>query len=237
MPRVKIGPAAPDRETLVVEIARLRDLDIAQLRNRWQTVFGRRRPVHLPRHLLFRVLAYRLQADHLGDLDSEGQRLLDRSESPEKAGQRAADLGRRTAELGRAPCWAAKGTDGCIGWRCSPRALPGMARATPACRRLPWRSSAPGGTVQNSSACATSRRKGPQDDRQSAIGGFSHKPIRQNQASAVRAPAIIGTSSGSLHHRIAATHRAQKMIANMRRDIAVAPASELQANSRGTPDY
>ena len=94
-----------------------------------------------------------------------------------------------------------------------------------------------GGTVQNSSACATSRRKGPQDDRQSAIGGFSHKPIRQNQASAVRAPAIIETSSGSLHHRIAATHRAQKMIANMRRDIAVAPASELQANSRGIPDY
>lgn len=77
----------------------------------------------------------------------------------------------------------------------------------------------------------------PQDDRQSAIGGFSHKPIRQNQASSVRAPAIIGTSSGSLHHRIAATHRAQKMIANMRRDIAVAPASELQANSRGIPDY
>jgi hypothetical protein len=99
MPRVKIGPAAPDRETLVVEIARLRDLDIAQLRNRWQTVFGRRRPVHLPRHLLFRVLAYRLQADHLGDLDGECQRLLDRSGSPEEAGQRAADLGRRTAEL------------------------------------------------------------------------------------------------------------------------------------------
>ena len=99
MPRVKIGPAAPDRETLAVEIARLRDLDIAELRNRWQTVFGRRPPVHLPRHLLFRVLAYRLQADHLGDLDGECQRLLDRSEFPEEAGQRAADLGRRTAEL------------------------------------------------------------------------------------------------------------------------------------------
>ena len=99
MPRVKIGPALPDRETLTVEIARLRDLDIGELRNRWQTVFGRRSPVHLPRHLLFRVLAYRLQADHLGDLDSECQRLLDRSESPEEAGQRAADLGRRTAEL------------------------------------------------------------------------------------------------------------------------------------------
>jgi Protein of unknown function (DUF2924) len=99
MPRVKIGPALPDRETLTVEIARLRDLDIGELRNRWQTVFGRRSPVYLPRHLLFRVLAYQLQADHLGDLDAECQRLLDRSESPEEAGQRAADLGRRTAEL------------------------------------------------------------------------------------------------------------------------------------------
>jgi hypothetical protein len=39
---------------------------------------------------LFRILAYRLQADLLGDLDTESQRLLDRSESPEKAGQQAA---------------------------------------------------------------------------------------------------------------------------------------------------
>ena len=56
-------------------------------------------PPHLPRHLLFRVLAYRLQADQLGDLDAESQRLLDRSGSPEDAGQRAVDLGRRTASL------------------------------------------------------------------------------------------------------------------------------------------
>lgn len=53
-------------------------------------MFGRRASAHLPRHLLFRIRAYRLQADHLGDLDPESQRLLDRSESPEKAGQRAA---------------------------------------------------------------------------------------------------------------------------------------------------
>jgi hypothetical protein len=99
MARVKIGPAVPDRETVVAEIARLRELDIGELRNRWHTVFGRRPPVHLPRHLLFRVLAYRLQADHFGDLDGECQRLLDCSESPEEAGQRAADLGRRTSEL------------------------------------------------------------------------------------------------------------------------------------------
>ena len=46
-----------------------------------------------------RVLAYRLQADQLGDLDVETVRLLDRSGSPEKAGQRAVSMGQRTAEL------------------------------------------------------------------------------------------------------------------------------------------
>jgi hypothetical protein len=99
MPRVKIGPALPDRKSLDIEIARLRDLDVGELRARWHNVFRRKPPPHLPRHLLFRVLAYRLQADHLGDLDGESQRLLDRSVSPEDAGQRAVDLGRRNADV------------------------------------------------------------------------------------------------------------------------------------------
>ena len=99
MSRVKIGRPPPDQKTLDVEIARLRGLDVGELRNRWQTVFRRRAPAHLPRHLLFRVLAYRIQADQLGDLDSECQRLLDRSESPEQAGERAMDLSQRTVNL------------------------------------------------------------------------------------------------------------------------------------------
>ena len=89
MPRSKIGRAPPDRGAIDVEIARLRELDVAALRARWHTLFGRRSPPHLPRHLLFRILAYRLQVDLLGDLDAESLRLLDRSETPEKAGQRA----------------------------------------------------------------------------------------------------------------------------------------------------
>jgi hypothetical protein len=99
MPRIKIGPALPDCNTLDVEIARLRDLDVGGLRACWQTAFGRRAPPHLPRHLLFRVLAYRLQADRLGDLDAESKRLLDGPGSPETAGQRAVNLRRRTTEL------------------------------------------------------------------------------------------------------------------------------------------
>jgi hypothetical protein len=99
MPRIKIGLAQPDRKAIDVEIARLRDLDVGTLRARWHTVFRRRPPPHLPRHLLLRVLAYRLQADHLGDLDGESQRLLDRSASPEKAGEHAVDRGRQVADL------------------------------------------------------------------------------------------------------------------------------------------
>lgn len=98
MPRVKIGPAMPGREALDAEIGQLRRLDIGGLRGRWLAVFGRLAPVHLPRHLVFRTLAYRLQADRFGDLDQENQRLLD-CDSPERAGKRNADPRRRTASL------------------------------------------------------------------------------------------------------------------------------------------
>jgi hypothetical protein len=42
MPRVRVGPALPDRKTIDVEIARLRDLDVGQLQSRWHAAFGRR---------------------------------------------------------------------------------------------------------------------------------------------------------------------------------------------------
>ena len=99
MPRVKIGLAQPDRTTIDAEIARLRDLDVGDLRARWRTVFKRRPPPHLPRHLLFRVLAYRLQVDHFGDLDTESRRLLDVARSPEDAGKRAVDPSRLTSDV------------------------------------------------------------------------------------------------------------------------------------------
>src|ERR1700687_228271 len=82
-----------------VEIARLSDLDIGDLQARWHTIFRRRPPPHLPRHLLLRVLAYRLQADRFGDLDVESKRLLDGAGPPEDAGKRAVDLNRLTTDV------------------------------------------------------------------------------------------------------------------------------------------
>ena len=101
MPRVVIGPAVPDRASLDNEIARLRDLDVGQLRARWHTVYRRRAPPHLPRHLLFRILAYRLQADELGDLDVDTRRVLDRIGSGPSEGieRLVADLNRSRTEL------------------------------------------------------------------------------------------------------------------------------------------
>ena len=58
------------------EIARLRGLDIKALRARWRTVFGGNAPPHLPRHLLFAIIAYRLQAEVFGDLDAETLKLF-----------------------------------------------------------------------------------------------------------------------------------------------------------------
>src|SRR5271156_5233632 len=60
------------------EIARGRDLNLSGLRARWHSVFRRKAPDHLPRHLLYRIIAYRLQADRLGDLDRDTQLFLDR---------------------------------------------------------------------------------------------------------------------------------------------------------------
>jgi hypothetical protein len=99
MPRVKVGPASADPKALDVEIARLRHLDVRDLRACWRTVFKSAASPRLPRHILFRVLAYRLQAAHLGDLTPESVRLLDRTESPEDAGQRAVDRERRNVSV------------------------------------------------------------------------------------------------------------------------------------------
>ena len=101
MPRVVIDPAVPDGKALDTEIARLRGLGVGELRARWHTAFRRRAPPHLPRHLLFHILAYRLQADRLGELDADSRRLLDRigSGSSDETDRLTADLNRSRTEL------------------------------------------------------------------------------------------------------------------------------------------
>jgi Protein of unknown function (DUF2924) len=101
MPRVVIDSAVPDGEALGTEIARLLGLGVGELRARWHTAFGRRAPPHLPGHLLFRMLAYRLQADRLGELDADIRRLLDGigSEPSDETDRLAADLNRPRTEL------------------------------------------------------------------------------------------------------------------------------------------
>jgi hypothetical protein len=55
-----VAPKAT-RLSLDDEIAHLRDLDLHGLRARWKSMLRQQPPPHLPRHLLFAGLAYRLQ--------------------------------------------------------------------------------------------------------------------------------------------------------------------------------
>ena len=73
--------------TLDEEIAQLRGLALNGLRARWQSMTGREAPLHLPRHLLFAMIAYRLQTDALGDLDAMTLRLLKRVGSSRSAAE------------------------------------------------------------------------------------------------------------------------------------------------------
>src|ERR1700756_5822836 len=74
------------------EIAHLRGLDLKGLRARWQSVSQRPAPEHLPRHLLFAIIAYRIQADRFGDLDHETRQLLDHTGAKESGAAMSARL-------------------------------------------------------------------------------------------------------------------------------------------------
>src|ERR1700704_3815300 len=74
------------------EIAHLRGLDLKGLRARWQSVLQRPPPDHLPRHLLFAIIAYRIQADRFGDLDHETRQLLNRTGAKESGTAMSARL-------------------------------------------------------------------------------------------------------------------------------------------------
>jgi hypothetical protein len=73
-------------------IAYLRGLDLRGLRARWLSIFQSPAPAHLTRHLLFSVIAYRLQADRFGDLDSATKQVLERTVAKEAASAMSARL-------------------------------------------------------------------------------------------------------------------------------------------------
>ena len=63
------APSSPQDKTLDASVKSLSDRNMDQLRLQWQNYLGGIAPAHLPRWLLMRVLAYRIQAAAFGDLD------------------------------------------------------------------------------------------------------------------------------------------------------------------------
>jgi hypothetical protein len=61
--------SAETEESLVALVGAIVDLDLAGLRLCWRNHVGGTSPAHLPKWLLARLLAYRVQAAALGDLD------------------------------------------------------------------------------------------------------------------------------------------------------------------------
>lgn len=97
MARSRLVARRATKVSLEVEIAHLRDLDLKGLRVQYRIVFRKQPPAHFPKHLLFGVLAYRLQADELGDLQADTVRLLKQIGS----GGAAVDTVRLTSEFDR----------------------------------------------------------------------------------------------------------------------------------------
>ncbi len=67
---------------LEAELAELERLSLEDLRLRWRNHWGRLGPAHLSRNLLFRLMAYRLQAETFGELDRDTIRILERLTGP-----------------------------------------------------------------------------------------------------------------------------------------------------------
>ena len=72
------APSSEEAVTLATTIAGLADLDADRLRLQWRNHLGGTPPAHLPRWLLMKVLAYRLQAAALGDIDKATVRVIRR---------------------------------------------------------------------------------------------------------------------------------------------------------------
>jgi hypothetical protein len=69
---------ASSRERLAHDLDALPGMDIDALRTQYRQLHRKAAPAHLPRWLLVRIVAYRMQALALGDLDPETIRILER---------------------------------------------------------------------------------------------------------------------------------------------------------------
>jgi hypothetical protein len=76
--RANSGQAAslPLDASVLSIVANLEGLDLNGLRRQWRAHLGGEAPAHLPRGLLMKVLAYRVQSDTLGGLDNSIRRIL-----------------------------------------------------------------------------------------------------------------------------------------------------------------
>jgi hypothetical protein len=84
-------------KALSEEITKLRELDLDDLRKRWQKLHRSPAPDHLPKWLLLRIVAYRIQANALGDLDRDTVKFLEQVAAAREA-RRAAGI-----KLGKKP--------------------------------------------------------------------------------------------------------------------------------------
>ena len=64
--------------SIAADLERIAASDLATLRQRWRRVHGRAAPSGIPRALLVRALAYRMQAEAMGDLDRQTAAALER---------------------------------------------------------------------------------------------------------------------------------------------------------------
>jgi hypothetical protein len=131
------------------EIAHLRGLDLKGLRSRWQSIFGRAAPAHLTRHLLFAVIAYRLQADRFGDLDHATRQVLDRTVAKEAGpamSARLANFDQKRTELTPGTVLvstdrmepAVRGTRTQSGIASAPAKIPTCGTANPSTHGFKW---------------------------------------------------------------------------------------------------
>jgi hypothetical protein len=75
-PRKAMACRSLDPEKLATEIARLRDLDLVALKQRWADLFLCPTPNTLRRDLLIRSMAYRMQIEAFGELSPRTERKL-----------------------------------------------------------------------------------------------------------------------------------------------------------------